>query len=132
MATTPATGVDGNVSFGTHYAAYNSWTLTVSQALVDVTAYGDTYAAHVGGLKFGSWTIGGTLKYDAASHSPNLEVLEKTGITGIILTVATGCTYTFTGIPVSATASSDVGGGARVTWSGVTSGAITEAWDESA
>jgi hypothetical protein len=129
MATTPATGVDGNVTFAGHIAAYNSWTLTVSQALVDVTAFGDLYAKHVGGLKFGSWTIGGTLKYDAASHSPNLEILEKTGA-AIVLTVATDCSYSFTGIPVSGTASSDVGGGARVTWSGVTSGAITEAWDE--
>ncbi len=132
MATTPATGVDGSVTFAGHIAAYNSWTLTVSQALVDVTAFGDLYAAHVGGLKFGSWTIGGTLKYDASTHSPNVEILEKTGVTGIVLQVATGCTYTFTGIPVSCSVSSDVGGGARVTWSGVTSGTITEAWDESA
>jgi hypothetical protein len=130
MATTPATGVDGAVTFTGHNAAFNSWTLTVSQALVDVTAYGDTYAAHVGGLKFGSWTIGGTLKYDASTHTPNAEVLEKTGVTGMILQVAPSCTYTFTGIPVSCSISSDVGGGARVTWSGVTSGAITEAWDE--
>ncbi len=130
MATTPATGVDGAVTFAGHIAAYNSWTLTVSQALVDVTAYGDTYAAHVGGLKFGSWTIGGTLKYDAGTHSPNLDVMDKTGVASMVLQVAPLCTYTFTGIPVSATASSDVGGGARVTWSGVTSGAITEAWDE--
>ncbi len=130
MATTPATGVDGSVTFGTHYAAYNSWTLTVSQALVDVTAFGDTYAAHVGGLKFGSWTIGGTLKYNDASASPNAEVLEKTGVANMVLQVATNCTYTFTGIPVSCSISSDVGGGARVTWSGVTSGTIAEAWDE--
>jgi hypothetical protein len=132
MATTPATGVDGAVTFAGHIAAYNSWTLTVSQALVDVTAYGDTYAANVGGLKFGSWTIGGTLKYDAATHSPNAEILEKTGVASMVLTVAPGCTYTFTGIPTSCSISSDVGGGARVTWSGVTSGAISEAWDEGA
>lgn len=130
MATTPATGVDGNVSFiSGHNASFNSWTLTVSQALVDVTAYGDVYAAHVGGLKFGSWTVGATLKYDAASHSPNAEVLEKTG-GSMTLQVATNCTYAFTGIPVSCSLSSDVGGGARVTWSGVTSGTITESWDE--
>jgi hypothetical protein len=132
MATTPATGVDGNVSFiSGHTASFNSWTLNISQALVDVTAYGDTYAANVGGLKFGSWTVGGTLKYDAASHSPNAEVLEKTG-GAMVLTVAPLCTYSFTGIPTSCSISSDVGGGARVSWAGVTSGAITEAWDESA
>ena len=122
--------MDGAVTFTGHNAAFNSWTLTASQALVDVTAYGDTYASHVGGLKFGSWTIGGTFKYDAATHSPNLDVFEKVGVANMVLQVATNCTYTFTGIPVSASASSDVGGGARVTWSGVTSGAITEAWDE--
>lgn len=131
MPVTPATGVDGSVTFTGHAAAFNSWTLTISQALVDVTAYGDTYASHVGGLKFGSWTIGGTLKYDGASSSPDAENLSKTGIANTVLQVATNCTYTFTAIPVSCSISSDVGGGARVTWSGVTSGAITEAWDES-
>lgn len=130
MATTPATGVDGLVSFITgHNASFNSWTLNISQALVDVTAYGDTYAANIGGLKFGSWTVGATLKYDAASHSPNAEVLEKVG-GAMTLQVATNCTYAFTGIPTSCSISSDVGGGARVSWAGVTSGAIVEAWDE--
>ncbi len=129
MALTPATGVDGSVTLTGHAASFNSWTLNISQALVDVTGYGDTFAKNVGGLKFGSWTASGTLEYDAASTAPAADDLEKTAITDIVFQVAAGCTYTFDGIITSASLSSDVGGGARITFAGVTSDAIVEAWD---
>jgi hypothetical protein len=70
-----------------------------------------------------------TLKYDAASHNPGATEINKNG-GAMVLTVATGCTYSFTGIIISVGLSSDVGAGARVVYSGVTSGTITEAWDE--
>jgi predicted secreted protein len=131
MASTPATGTDGSVTFITnHDAKFASWTLNISQALVDVTGYDSSgYFQAVGGLKSGSWTVAATLKYDAASHNPGATEINKNG-GAMVLTVATGCTYSFTGIIISVGLSSDVGAGARVVYSGVTSGTITEAWDE--
>jgi hypothetical protein len=133
MATTPATGTDGSVTFITgHNAKFASWTLNISQALVDVTGYDSSgYFQAVGGLKSGSWTVAATLKYDAATHTPGATAMTKNG-GAMTLQVASGCTYAFTGIIISAGLSSDVGAGARIVYSGVTSGAITETWDESA
>lgn len=130
MAETVAVGVDGSVSFiSGHNAVFDSFELMIGQRLVSTTGFGDTFEEVRGGLKYGSWTCAGKPKFDVSSSAPNLDGIAGAG-GSITLTVATGCTFQFTGVIERGGISSDVNGGARLVYSGVTSGAVTETWDE--
>jgi hypothetical protein len=133
MAAKYITGVDGSVTLPSGFnLKSDSWSLTVSQALVNVTNYASGgYEENVGGLKRGSFSITGVLKYDDTTTTPGLTAIAKLGSAFTLLAV-TGCTYAFTGIITSAPISSDVNAGLRAAYSGVTSGTITEVWDETA
>lgn len=131
MAAKFITGVDGSVTLPTGKGLLaDSWSLVVGQALVNVTNYGSGgYEENVGGLKRGSWSITGVVKYDDTSTTPGVTAIAKLGEAFTFLAV-TGCTWAFTGIITSAPLSSDVSAGFRGAYSGVTSGAITEVYDQ--
>lgn len=132
MATTVAVGVDANITFITgHNACFDTFSFMVGQRLISTTCFGDTYEGVRGGLKYGSWSAEGKPKFDASSTAPGLggTTITKGGGT-ITLTIASGCTYAFTGIIERGGISADVNGGQRLSYSGVTSGSITETWDE--
>ncbi len=129
MAKVSATGLNGAVTLpsGKH-VKFDTWSLSVSQALVPTTGFGDTYETNVGGLKRGAFSVTGTPEYGAANTDPGITAIASIPELALILQVATNCTYTFDAIFVTATASSDVAGAARNSYSGVTSGSVTSAW----
>lgn len=130
MALTKAVGSDGSVSFVSgHNLCADEFELAVGQQLINTTCFGDTYETNRAGLKFGRWSVSGKAIYDAGSTKPGLDDLSGTGGT-ITLTIATGCTEAFTGIISTAAVRSNVNGEVRLTYNGVTSGAVTETWDE--
>ena len=98
MASTLAHGSDGTVAIGANYEAQlNTWSATLTRATSVVTGFGDTghrrRASKVVDL---TGSAGGFSKFGAADHDP-------TGIVGnaaatqaaMVLTVASGCTFTF-------------------------------------
>jgi hypothetical protein len=133
MAITDATGVVGDVTLPTGYnVKADTWSLSISQALIPTTGFGDTYETNVGGLKRGAWSVTGTPQYDAANTNPGINDTVSAPQSGFVFQVAPNCTFTCSGIVVNGTASSDVAGAARVSYSGVTSSSVVDAWDEGA
>jgi hypothetical protein len=130
MALTKIVGSDGAVTFITgHNLCADEFELAIGQQLINTTCFADTYESNRAGLKFGRWSVSGKPIFDAGTTKPGFDDLTGTG-GSITLTVATGCTEVFTGIIGTMSVRSNVNGEARLTFTGVTSGAVTEAWDE--
>jgi len=114
-----------------HNVCVDRATVAVGQRLVPVTCFGDTFEQNQGGLKYGSVSFEGTPQYGAGTTAPGLPNISGSGGTfGFV--PAPECTITGTMIVSDASISSDVNGAVRAAFSGPTSGAITETWDEGA
>jgi hypothetical protein len=130
MAT--AVGIDGSVTFVTgHNAKFDRFDLTIGQRLINTTGYGETYEVNSGGLKFGRFTASGHVKFNVATSALGMDDLTGTGGSAVFQLAST-CTETVTVIIETINVTSDVNGEERVTFSGPTSGAVVEAWDETA
>lgn len=131
MAKTTAFGVDGDVTlFTNHNLNFEGWVLTVSQEIVDETGYDSGgWAETKGTIKSAAFSATGFPQYDAASTNPGVGSITAAGGT-VTFQVATGCTYSFSGVVTSAGHASSLRGQSRVTYTGVTNGAITTVWDE--
>ena len=126
MALTKAVGSDASVSFISGFnVCADRFSLTVGQRLINTTCFGDAYETNRAGLKFGRWMVEGKPIYDASNTKPGLDDLTAGG-GSITLTIATSCTEQFTGIQDTISINSDVNGESRLTYTGVTSGAVTE------
>lgn len=133
MALTKAVGSDASISFISGFnACFDTFSLVIGQRLINTTCFGDSYETNRAGLKFGRWSASGKPIFDAATTKPGFDDLTGTsaGSGTITLTVATSCTLAFTGIIDSIGIDTNVNGETRLTYTGVTSGAITETWDE--
>ena len=145
MAQTPIHGSLGSCRLGTvnhHDALFNTWSATFSRQVHDVTAFADTGRRRVLGIADISGSAGGFMAFDAANNSPS--VFQNTMASGdvateFLLTVATGCTYTFTGVIDSMAINSTAGGDSTITMNFQMAGGLDtkadasaiEAWDES-
>jgi hypothetical protein len=114
-----------------HNVCVDRATVSVSQSLVNVTCFGDTFEDNIGGLKRGAVSFEGTPQYNAVSTAPGLPNISGTG-GAFTFVVAPSCTISGTMIISDASISSDVSGAVRASYSGVTAGALTESWDETA
>lgn len=135
--TGPGGGFTGPAGFN---ARYESWEATLDFGAVDVTGFDDNgynYTEATSCKLTGS--ASGTMQYGDATTSPiPSAALSSTfapaSLAGsITLTVATGCTLTFTGVVVSSSLSRSAKSGTKgdVTHNFENQGAITETWDES-
>lgn len=97
MATTLAHGSDGTVAIGANYEAQlNTWSATLTRATSVVTGFGNTgQRRRASAVLDITGSAGGFSKYGAASHDPTGIVANVGVAAGIVLTVATGCTFTF-------------------------------------
>ena len=97
MASTLAHGSDGTVVIGTNYEAQlNTWSATLTRATSVVTGFGDTgHRRRASKVIDITGSAGGFSKYGDASHDPTGINVELGVAAGIVLTVATGCTFTF-------------------------------------
>ena len=97
MASTLAHGSDGTVAIGANYEAQlNTWSATLTRATSVVTGFGDTgHRRRASKVIDITGSAGGFSKYGDASHDPTGINAELGAAAGIVLTVATGCTFTF-------------------------------------
>tara|TARA_R110000824_G_scaffold67096_4_gene173791 strand:- start:484 stop:918 length:435 start_codon:yes stop_codon:yes gene_type:complete len=140
------TGLDGAASFPGYDVKFNTWSATVSRAVLDMTAFGDAGKRRQLGLLDVSGSAGGHMIYDVGSgdgSDPGLKLMaantNKDGLGSVLLSissVSTACTIGGKFVIPSIAISSDVNGDAtcqlEFSLSGGNSTAFAVAWDESA
>lgn len=133
MASTLAHGSDGSVTLPTDFEAQiNTWSATLTRATSVVTGFGDTGARRRASAVLDiTGSAGGITKFGAASHDPTGIVTTSTSAS-VILTVATGCTFTFEAIINSAAFSVTQDGDSTVSFNFEMddSNGPTIAWDQ--
>ena len=125
-------GNEGNISFGTHTVIANAWTMSISRVVSDVTGFDDDSSSFVGGIPTYTGSVSGFMEYNVADSSPELDVasFNSDDTVAIVLTVATGCTYTGTGVVSGASISTTKTGDSTISFDFSFTGAVVEAWDE--
>ena len=125
-------GNEGSVTFGTHNITANAWSMSISRVVSDVTAYADTATNVRGGIPTYTGSVSGFMSYDVSTSSPELDYtnFESGDEVSIVLTAATGCTYTGNGVVSGVSVSSTKTGDATISFDFTFNGAPTEAWDE--
>ncbi len=131
MAVKTPVGIDGSVTpISGHYLKASSYSLDMGVRLINTTGYSDGgYEVNTGGLYYGRWSIGGFPQYDDTATSPGLDALTRTAA-AMVLQVAQGCVYSFSGIIEHGIVGSDVNGAETLMFTGPTSGAVAETWDD--
>lgn len=144
MAQTFIQGTDGNCAFGSgggtgenkHSVQFNTWSATATRTVHDVTKFADTGRRRILGLADITGSAGGFVSHSAGNLAIDVHGgMQAAGQVNddIVLTFATGCTWTFEAIIDSMAASSTMGGDTTVTLNFQLAGGagVTEAWDES-
>jgi len=123
------TGNDGNFSLATFNMVANSWSMTVTPNVTDVTGFGDTYKQAVTGMATFSGSASGFLD---SSSSPKIEVSALEGQAGVVvvLTAASGCTWTGTAIMTNCAVNANKNGDTTVSWDFQFISAVVIAWDD--
>lgn len=126
-------GNEGTVSLATHGITANAWSMSVSRVVSDVTAFGDNSSNFVGGIPTYTGSISGFMSKDASSTAPALGYanFQSDDTCAIVLTAASGCTYTGTGVISGVSISTSKTGDATISFDFSFTGDVTEAWDES-
>ena len=121
-------------------AKFNAWTANITNETVETTGFSDAGNStnESGGPVKLEGTAVGVAQFDAATTAlipsaalgatPTFSSWKGT----VTLTAATGCTYGFTAVVSGVSTGRQYNGRMEVTISFVSSGAITQTWDESA
>ena len=145
----PETFISGNSgacligSANEHNPHFNTWSATFTREMHDVTAFGDTGRRRIPGIADISGSAGGFMTFDSANAGPGVFQDAHSGTVEshtILLTVQTGCTYTFNGQVTDVAVSSTMGGDATITmnfalssgqeFQGTSGTTVIETWDE--
>mgnify|MGYP003140773519 CR=1 FL=1 len=139
------TGAEGNCIITGYNAKFNTWSASVSRAVVDLTGFADTGKRRQLGLLDITGSAAGHLTTDAdgASDTPGLALmsagaaatLDGVDIELISSTTSSACKIEFSGIVTSMAPSVDVNGDQIMNYNfeltgGALSG-VTMSWDES-
>lgn len=141
MAITAITGPGGSVTTVTgFYGKFNNWTATVSNPSVETTGFTDN--GLMTNASSGPISMSGTLtaigQFDAATTAPFPAAGLASSPTfsswsgSLTLTATTGCTYAMTVVMTGGTMTRGNAGRMELTFNWISSGAITQTWDESA
>lgn len=137
MAATPISGTTGSVTLPSgHNARIRAWSGTLSQSINDATGFSQArWATNLGGIASLSGSASGYLEFDAATTTPGLVTTAQPTMAvagaSMVLQAGTGCSITFTGVISSISLGQSVDGVGTVAFSFVSSGALTETWDQS-
>ena len=135
-------GNEGSVSFGDagtgavlHNITANAWSMSVSRVMSDVSAFGDNAGEAVGGVPTYTGSVSGFMESTSAGEPfTNADDFASADKVYMVLTAATGCTYTTTsgqGAVISGVSiSSSKTGDATISFDFTFDGAPVEAWDE--
>jgi hypothetical protein len=136
MAATPISGVTGSVTLPSgHNGRIRAWSATLSQSINDATGFSQArWAVNLGGIASLSGSASGYLEFDNATTTPGIVISTAPGPTvagaAMVLTAGTGCALSFTGVISSISLGQSVDGVGTVAFSFVSSGAVTESWDQ--
>jgi len=131
MAAKRIIGNEGAATIATHNIVINAWTMNISRVVNDITAFGDSSSQFRGGVPTYTGSVAGYVQYDAADTSPELGVtnFESDDEPEVVLTAATGCTYTgdvaVSGVSLGTSKTGDT----SISFDFSFCGAPTEAWD---
>lgn len=141
MAATAISGTNGTVTLPSgHNARIRAWSATLSQSVNDATGFAQSrWATNLGGVAALSGSASGYLEYDAATttpgivttNQPTMSVAGAAMVLGVGGATSTACSISFTGVISSISLGQSVDGVGTVAFSFVSSGALTEAWDQS-
>jgi predicted secreted protein len=132
MAEKAIAGTSGNFSIGGHKARIAAWSASFVQDVNDASGFASAgWRENLGGMKVMRGEASGYLTYDAASTAPVATITEANDVTGqaFTLTCVTGCTYGGTAIVSNVVVGHSISGNASVSFSFVSTGAVTETWD---
>lgn len=133
MAITVCRGVSGLFALTGHNFRARAWSANLNQELNDSTGFAQApWRAQVGGLKSLDGSASGYLEFDAASTSPGFTAISATGVSGTLTANATNCTYSGTFTVSTLSPGISVDGNGTISIAFRSTGAVTEAWDESA
>ena len=121
-------GNTGEATMDTHTVVANAWSMSVSRVVNDVTAFGDSSSAVIGGVPTYTGSVSGFM--ETGSDAPDLDVASfatGTEIT-VLLTANSGCTYTGEAVVSGASISTSKTGDATISFDFTFTGAVTEAW----
>ena len=122
-------GNTGLATMDTHTIVANTWSMSVSRVVSDVTGFADSSSAFIGGIPTYTGSVAGFMK-TGASDAPDLDVASfatGTEVT-VVLTADTGCTYTGEAVVSGASISTSKTGDATISFDFSFTGAVTEAW----
>ena len=130
MAETFISGNSGACVLGSaneHNPHFNTWSATFTREQHDVTAFGDTGRRRIPGLADISGSAGGFMTFDSSDTGPGVFQDAHGNVAAaqshlMVLTLATGCTYTFNGNITDVAISSTMGGDATITMNFVMAG----------
>ena len=127
------TGNDGDFSLATFNLVANTWSMTVTPTVTDVTGFGDTGKQALTGMATYSGSASGFLDKDSGNTDPGLTAADLEGQTGVActLTAASGCTWSGNVIVTNANVNANKNGDTTVSMDFQFIGAVTQAWDES-
>jgi hypothetical protein len=139
MPLTQITGPGGSVTFLSGFnGKFNNWTATINNPSVETTGFADNglMTNEAGGPISMSGTVTAIGNFDAAATAP----FPAAGIAAtptfsswkgtITLTATTGCTFSCTIVVTAGTKTRGNAGRMDLTFTWISSGAITETWDE--
>ena len=124
-------GNEGVVSFGVHSILANAWSISISRVVSDVTAYGDSSSRAVGGMPTYTGSVSGFLEKDSSNTSPELVgTFDSDDVVVVVLTAASGCTYTCSTCHVSgASVNVNKTGDTTLSFDFTASGGFVESWN---
>ena len=140
MPLTTAVGYDGAYTTVAGYnGTYNAWNGTLSMAIAETTAFGDTARSYRGGVYGMTFSASGKPRFDAGTtepipttSSPSTDAITPTRAgASVTLTAAAACSFAGTALIESTDISSDIQSNeSSLVQNGRFSGVITQAWDE--
>jgi len=147
MALSRIVGNEGTISFGDadsggagtgavlHNITANSWSMSISRVISDVSAFGDDAAEVVGGVPTYTGSVSGFMTTGASGEPfTNADDFASADRVYMVLTTATACSYTTTadqGAIISGVSiSSSKTGDATISFDFTFDGAPVETWDE--
>ena len=123
------TGNDGNFALATFNLVANSWSMTVTPTVTDVTGFGDSHKIAVTGMATFSGSASGFLETDAA---PGIEAGNLEGQSGVVvtLTAASGCNWTGSVIMTNCVINANKNGDTTISWDFQFITAVAITWDD--
>ena len=129
-------GSDGSCSITGYKVLFNTWSATFSQPIIELTAFGDTFAEKSGGVMSGTFSASGLMQKDVDGEpmpTPGGSIAMARDGVAVELKAATGtdCMWSGNAVIGSVSPTSTMNGEASCSVDGEFTGAITLTWDES-